>query len=222
MANVCTPIFDKQSADDTGREMSDNQSEDGGVLTLSSDNEEDNLAHQQEFWHVGQACRNKTLQTPRVVLPKKWSCADTVIPHTPLPHAQKPARVIAPQLLKCQKSTINILHESDLVSAQALHLPKPSGDQNIPQPKAVGDHNIPQQQQATFAVAKLFMEPIVFTKTPWLHVANENHSMVDEAWRLPIDAHDHQRASGGAPVDSPSVCPFPGGPSLEIIRKPEK
>jgi hypothetical protein len=40
--------------------------------------------------------------------------------------------------------------------------------------------------------------------------------MVDEAWKLAIDAQNHQRALAGAPVGTPSVCQLPGGASLKI------
>jgi len=40
--------------------------------------------------------------------------------------------------------------------------------------------------------------------------------MVDEAWKLAIEAQDRQRALAGAPVGAPSVCQLPGGPSLKI------
>jgi len=89
-----------------------------------------------------------------VPLPKKWSCADTVIAHTSLPNLRHPAGAIAPPLLKGRKSTINILRESDVAPTQALPLPKTAGDQNGPQPKAGGDHNIPQHHKATFETAK--------------------------------------------------------------------
>jgi len=118
-------------------------------------------------------------------------------------------------LLKRQKSTVNILHESDVVPAQALPLPKTGGDQIVPQQKASGDHNVPQYQNATFEVEKQFMEAIVFTKTPWPIISNEKYSMVDEAWKLAIEAQDHQPALPGAPVGTPAVCQLPGGPSLK-------
>jgi len=115
------------------------------------------------------------------------------------------------------KSVINISRKSDIV--QALPLPKASGDQNVPQPKAGGDHNIPQHQKATFEVAKRFMEAIVFTKTPWPIISDEMYSMVDEAWKLAIEAQDRQRALAGAPVGTPSVRQLPGGPSLKIDQQ---
>jgi len=74
---------------------------------------------------------------------------------------------MAPPFLKCQKSTINILRESDIVPAHARPLAKASWDNSVPQPKAGGDHNVPQRQKATFEVVKEFMEAIAFTKTPW-------------------------------------------------------
>jgi len=40
--------------------------------------------------------------------------------------------------------------------------------------------------------------------------------MVEEAWKLAIEAQDRQRALAGAPVGTPSVCQLPSGPSLKI------
>ena len=103
---------------------------------------------------------------------------------------------------------------SDVV--QALLHAKASGDQNGPQRKAGGDHNVPQHHMATFEVAKRFMDAIVFTKTPWPIISDEMYWMVDEAWKLAIEAQDRQRALAGAPVGAPSVCQLPYGPSLTI------
>ena len=155
---------------------------------MSSDIEEDDLDIRQEVLHLDQARLDKTIRTTRVQPPKKQSRADTVIGSAPLPNLQHPAWVIAPPLFKRQKSVISISRESDVV--QALPLPKASGDQNVPQRKVSGDHNIPQHQQATFEIAKRFMEAIVFTKTPWPIVSDEKYSMVDEAWKLAIEAQD--------------------------------
>jgi hypothetical protein len=60
------------------------------------------------------------------------------------------------------------------------------------------------------------MEAIVLTKTPWPIISDEKYSMVDDAWKLAIEAQDHQRAIAGAPVGTASVCQLPGGPSLII------
>jgi len=54
------------------------------------------------------------------------------------------------------------------------------------------------------------MEAIVLTKTPWPIISDEKYSMVDEAWKLPIEAQDWQQALAGAPVGAPSVCQLPG------------
>jgi len=157
----------KQDDDDSDQELSADESENPGESTLSSDIKEDNLDNQQKVLHPDQARRDMSIRTTRVPLPKKQSRADTVIARTSLPYLRHPAGTIAPPLLKCQKSTINILPKSDVISTQALPLHKAGGDQNVTQPKASGDHNIPQNQKATFEVAKRFMEAIVFTKTPW-------------------------------------------------------
>jgi len=75
---------------------------------------------------------------------------------------------------------------------------------------------VPQHQQATFEVAKRFMEAIIFTKTPWPIISNEKYLVVDKARQLAIDAQDRQQALAGAPVGTRSVCKLPGGPSLKI------
>jgi len=69
---------------------------------------------------------------------------------------------------------------------------------------------------ATFEVAKRFMEAIVFMKTPWPIISDEKYSMVDKAWKVAIEAQDHQRACAGATVGAPSLCQLLGGPSLKI------
>jgi hypothetical protein len=203
IANIRAILPMKQDDDDVEREISNDESEDLGESTLSSDIEEDDLDIRQEVLHLDQARRDKTIRTTRVPPPKKRSRADTVIARAPLPNLRHPAGAIAPPLLKRQKSAINISRESDVVQA-------------LPLPKASGDHNVPQHQKATFEVAKRFMEAIVFTKTPWPIISDEKYSMVDEAWKLAIEAQDRQRALAGAPVGAPSVCQLPGGPSLKI------
>ena len=53
-------------------------------------------------------------------------------------------------------------------------------------------------------------------KTPWPILSDDKYSMVEEAWKLTLEAQDRQRALAGAPVGTPSVCQLPGGPSLKI------
>ena len=53
-------------------------------------------------------------------------------------------------------------------------------------------------------------------KTPWPILSNDRYLMVEKAWKLAIEAQDHQRALAGAPVGAPSVCQLPGGSSLKI------
>jgi len=213
--NVRAIILMTQNDNDTDREISENESEDLGDSTLSSDIEEDDLDSQQEVLHLDQACCDKSIRTTRVPPQKKRSHADTVIAHPSLPNLRHPAGAIAPPLLKRQKSAINISRESDIV--QALPFPMAGGDQNVRQQKPRGgDHNVPQHRKANFEVAKLFMEAIVFTKTPWPIMSDEKYLMVDEAWQLAIEAQHHQWALAGAPVGAPSVCQLPGCASLKI------
>ncbi|MEA2292196.1 MAG: hypothetical protein QOF17_1219 [Solirubrobacteraceae bacterium] len=137
-----------------------------------------------------------------------------MIARTPLPHLQHPVVAMSPPLLKRQKSAINISRDSDIV--QLFLFPKPDGDHNVPQPKAGGDNNVPQHQKATFEVVKRFLEAIIFTMSPRLITSDEKYWMVDEPWRLAIEAQGRQWALASAPVGTPSVCQLPGGPSLKI------
>ena len=146
----------------------------------------------------------------------KRSRADTVIAGNRLPNARYPVRARAPPFIKHQKSTINILRETDVIPAQALPLPQAGGDQYVPQPKAGGDHDVSQHQKVTIEVAKWFMEAMVFTKNRWPIVSDEKYSMVDQACKLAIEAQDHPRALAGAPVGTPFVCQLPCGPSRKI------
>jgi len=172
---LMSPISWLEQDDDTDLEIGDDESEDPGKSTLSSDIEEDNQDHQQEVLLQGQARRDMSLQSTSVPLPKKRSCANTVIARPPLPNSWNPAGAMAPPLLKRQKSTLlNKLSKSDgAPSTQALPLRKSSGDQNVPQPKASADQNVPQHQKATFEVVKRILEAIVFTKTPWPILSND-------------------------------------------------
>jgi len=205
--------------DETEEEIGDDDSDDTGESTLSSDIAEDYLDHQQEVLHLAQVRQDKSSRTTWAPLPKKRSCADTVIARPPLPNSRNLPAAMAPPLLKRQKSSLlNKLFESDCApSARALVLPNmSSGDQNIPQPKASSDQNLPQHQKGTFEVAKRFMEAMVFTKNPWPIISDDKNSMVEEAWKLAIEAQDRQRALAGAPVGTPSVCQLPAGPCLKI------
>jgi len=178
IANVRGKILMKYNDDDTDQEISNDESEDPGECTLSSNIDEDHLDHQQVVLYLVQARRDKTIWTTRVPLPKKQSRADTVIACTSLQNLRQPARATALPLLQHHKSTINISCESDIV--KTLALPKAYGDQNVPQPKPEGgDNNIPQHEKATFEVAKCVMEAIIFTRTPWPIMFDEKYSMVD-------------------------------------------
>jgi len=83
-----------------------------------------------------------------------------------------------------------------------------SGVQNAPQPKASPDQNVLQHQTATFEVANRFMQAIVFMNTPWPLLSDVKYSMVEKAWKLSIEAQDHQWALADAPAGTPSLCQF--------------
>jgi len=109
-----------------------------------------------------------------------------------------------------------MLPEADVLPAQALLLPNAGRDQIVPEPMASGDYNVPEHKKLKNEVVKVITEEIVFTMTSWLTIYDEKYSMVDEAWILAIEPQDCQRALAGAPVDTPSVRPLPGGPSFKI------
>jgi hypothetical protein len=148
----------------------------------------------------------------------EWSHANAAISGPPLPNSRNPAGVMAPPPLKRQKSTLlNKSSTSNCApSTQTLPQRKSSGDQHVPPPNASADQNIPQHQNATFEVAKIFMEAIVFTKTLWPILSDDKYLMVEETRKLAIDAQDRQRALAGALVGPPSVCQLPCRPSLKI------
>jgi len=216
IANVRVIVLIMQDDDNTDREISNGDSKNPRVSTLSSNIEEDNFDIQHEVLHLDLAGGGKTLRTPRVPLPNKRKRADTVIAQTSLLNLQYSARAIVPPLLKPQKSTINAFPESDIVPAQALPLPNAVGNQSVAQPQARGDHNVPQHPKATFEVAKQFMEAMAFTKTPWPIISHEKYSILDEPWQLAIEGQDRQWALAGTSVDTTSVCQLPGGPFLKI------
>jgi hypothetical protein len=60
------------------------------------------------------------------------------------------------------------------------------------------------------------MEAILFTKTPWPILSDYKYSIVEEAWKLAIEAQYCQQALAGASVDMPSVCQLPSGLSLKV------
>jgi hypothetical protein len=49
------------------------------------------------------------------------------------------------------------------------------------------------------------MEAIIFTKTPWLILSDDKYSTVEDAWKLAIEAQEHQQALADAPAGTPSV-----------------
>jgi hypothetical protein len=84
IANVRAIILIKQDDDDIDWEISNDESEDLGQSTLSSDIEEDDVDIWQEVLHLDQARHERTIRTTRVTPPKKRSRADTVIACAPL------------------------------------------------------------------------------------------------------------------------------------------
>jgi len=62
----------------------------------------------------------------------------------------------------------------------------------------------------------MFMQAIALMTTRWPILSDDKYLMVEEAWKLAIEAQNCQQALGGTPVGTPSVCQLPGGPSLKI------
>jgi hypothetical protein len=100
IANVWSIILMKQDDNNTDWEISENESEDLGESTLSSDIEEDGLDNQHKVLHLDLAHRDETIPTTSVPPPKKRSSADTDIAHTSLPNLRHPAGAMPPPLLK--------------------------------------------------------------------------------------------------------------------------
>jgi len=135
--------------DETDQENGEDDSDDTGESTLSSDIEEDDLDHQPVVLHLGQARRDKSLRTTRVPLPKKWSRADTVIARPTLPISRNLPVAMAPPVLKRQKSALlNKSSESDrapsarhwcfptsLVETRIFHNPRPVVIRTFPNTK---------------------------------------------------------------------------------------
>jgi hypothetical protein len=86
IANVQAIILMKQDDDDTDQEISNDESEDPGQFTLSSDIEEDDLDIRHEVLYLDQARHDMTTRTTRVPPPKKRRRADTVIARARLPN----------------------------------------------------------------------------------------------------------------------------------------
>jgi hypothetical protein len=84
IANIWAIIVMKQNDDDTDREISNDEGEDPGQSTLSSNIEEDDLDIRQDVLRLDQARRNMIIRTTRVPRAKKQSRADTVIARAPL------------------------------------------------------------------------------------------------------------------------------------------
>jgi len=122
---LLSPISWMHQHDETDQEISDEDSEDTTESTLSSDIEADDLDNQQVVLPVDRACRDKSLRTTRVPLPRKRIRADTVIACPPLPNSRNLPAAMGLPVRKCQKSSLlNELSGSDYApSAQALVLP---------------------------------------------------------------------------------------------------
>jgi hypothetical protein len=192
--------------DSDWEEISYDKCKDPAESTLSSNTEKDDLDNPQEVLYLNQVPQDKIIRTTRVPMLNQLNPADTVIARTSLPNLQHPAWAISPPLLKCQKSTTNILRESDVVPALSLPLSKAGADSRVPQLKAGGDHNVPHHQKAMVEVATRLMEANLFTKTSQPIISNETYLMVDEASQLANAAQDEQRAVAGVRVGTPSLC----------------
>jgi hypothetical protein len=121
----------KQDDDTDREEISDDNSDDAGDSTLSSDIQEDILDNQQEVLHLDQACHDKIIRTTRVPWAMKRNFADSVFARTSLPNLRHPPWAMAPPLQECKKPTIDILRKSDSVTDQALPVPKAGGDRSV-------------------------------------------------------------------------------------------
>jgi hypothetical protein len=116
----------------------------------------------------------------------------------------------------------NVSKSDHAPSTQGLLLCKTTGDQKVPQPKASADQNTHKHQNATVEVVKRFMEGIIFMGTTSPILSNNKYLLVEDPWKLAIDAQDHQQALPGASEGMPSVCQLPSGPFFKIVPQTQK
>jgi len=81
---------------------------------------------------------------------------------------------------------------------------------------AFRDRIVPEHSKATFPAAKRCLKAKEFTKTLRAIISIDTYSIVDEAWKLAIEAQYHQRVLASPAAGAPLVCQLPGGPSLQI------
>jgi hypothetical protein len=62
----------------------------------------------------------------------------------------------------------------------------------------------------------MFMEAILFTKNPCPTLSEDKYSIVEQAWKLPIQAQDCQWPLAGALLGTPLVCQWHGGSTCKI------
>jgi hypothetical protein len=48
---------------------------------------------------------------------------------------------------------------------------------------------------------------------PWPIISSRKYSMIDEDWKLAVEAQNHQQALAGVSVHTPSLCQLPSSPS---------
>jgi len=60
------------------------------------------------------------------------------------------------------------------------------------------------------------MDAFILIQIPWPILSDGKYSMVEEAWKLAIEAQDCQWALSGASAGTPWVCEVPNGPFLKI------
>ena len=154
IANIHTMILMKQNDDNTDREISENESEDPGESTLSSDIKQDDFGQPAG----GPISRPGALRYNN--MNNKGSSTKGTEPcgHCHCHHFTCKSATFGwghrTTIAQVAKSTIDILCESDVVPAQAIPLLKAGGAQRVPQPEASRDHNVYQHQMVTVEVAK--------------------------------------------------------------------
>jgi len=127
--------------DNTNHEITNDKCDQSRYFTLSFNIAQDDLDDlQNDVLRLSQMCLDELLQTKRVPLQNKQSCADTVIAHPPPPISQISARVMPSQLLICQMLTLfNKECKSDHTPTWVLLLSRSCGVRNVSYTKASGD-----------------------------------------------------------------------------------
>lgn len=64
---------------------------------------------------------------------------------------------------------------------------------------------------ATIDITNNFVKVVIFIRTPWPILCDDNYSIVQVVWTLNIECQNWQRPIAGASIGTQSVCQLPYG-----------